>query len=110
MGPTPSISEDASRSKSSSYLTPLDVANRLNLSRSSVYSLLRSGELPSLRFSGSKRSGVYRIHTEDLTAFENKLRNRPPNRFPAAPATLRGSVFQILNGARLASRRPANDP
>jgi excisionase family DNA binding protein len=52
-------------------LTPLDVAGRLRLSRSTVYSLLRSGELDSVTVGKSRRVSSSQVQ-EFISALEKK--------------------------------------
>ena len=46
-------------------LTPKEVATILQLGKSRVYGMLRSGELPSIRVSGSKKLSL-RVHPSML--------------------------------------------
>lgn len=55
-------------------LKPDEVGNRLNISLSKVYQIMRSGELPSYRIVGS-----YRIDEKDFDEF---LKN---NKFSSGP-------------------------
>lgn len=49
-------------------LTPVEAADLLGISRSKLYELLRSGDLPSVRIGASRR-----VPTEGLSAFLTTL-------------------------------------
>ena len=57
----------------SMMLTVLEVAARLGISRTSLYQLIKSKQLPSHRF--GERRGVIRISEEDLAAFIESCRD-----------------------------------
>lgn len=92
----------------SPYYTPKQVAKRLNLSLATIYSLIKRGLLCAHRHSASGRHGVYRVHVNDLASYEVKSRLQPQSHACNEPAKRSGGPFQILDGERLASRRPAN--
>lgn len=67
------------------YWTPEEIAERLNLSKSSIYGLLRSGELESIKIGAQ-----YRVPESVLDAFleARKVRKKgasPPVPPPEAP-------------------------
>src|SRR3954452_22203221 len=61
----------------SSYLTPEDIQSELKLSRSTIYRILRSGELPYVRF--KRKIRVRREVFEDWcrTAEESSVKESP---------------------------------
>jgi excisionase family DNA binding protein len=56
-------------------LTPLEAAVRLGIGRTSLYGLLRSGELPSVTIGRCRR-----VKPEELVAFAASLKARPTHR------------------------------
>ena len=62
-------------------LRPQDVAERLQVSRRMIYSLIARGDLRSCRV-----GGAIRIHPDDLADYLDQLRrrvNQPPDERPA---------------------------
>lgn len=73
------------------FLTVLDAAARLGVCRTSVYELIKSGQLQSYRF--GKGRGAIRISEGDLTAYQESSRV-PQNEsagasLPPAPVRLK---------------------
>jgi excisionase family DNA binding protein len=56
-------------------LTPVEAAARLGIGRTSLYGLLRSGELPSVTIGRCRR-----VKPEELVAFAASLEARPTRR------------------------------
>ena len=52
------------------YLTLEDVATYLNVSRTQVYALVRSGEIPAIKLGGR---GVWRVDRDRLEAYLERL-------------------------------------
>ncbi len=56
-------------------LTPAEVAERLQVTRQTVWRWLREGELPAISL-----GGIYRVDPADLDAFlEGRKRTKKPN-------------------------------
>jgi excisionase family DNA binding protein len=53
-------------------LTVKEVAGRLRVSPPTVYSLIKSGDLPAITFSTNGRRGSVRVTVDDLKAFYAK--------------------------------------
>lgn len=53
------------------YLSPEDLAKKFNISLSSVYKLVRSGEIPSIRL-----GKIYRIPESDLTTYLRRQKTK----------------------------------
>jgi excisionase family DNA binding protein len=62
------------------HLTVRQVAERLGISRAQVYALCASGKLPHHRF--GKGRGAIRITEEQLAAFLEATRFKPPVELP----------------------------
>lgn len=58
------------------YLTPREVASKLNLSTDTVYTMLREGELPAIRLGAGKRQ-VWRIPVLEFRRYLDAIRTGP---------------------------------
>ena len=75
-----------------------DVSERLNISRSQAFSLMRNGELPTVRF-----GRLVRVRPEDLVAFiaKNLTHNDEPTlktKLAAATASMENNQANLLSG------------
>jgi excisionase family DNA binding protein len=64
--------DDVSKNNNSPLLKALDVAKRLNISRSLAYQLMESGEIPTIRI-----RKLVRVYEADLQNYI--LKSRAPN-------------------------------